>query len=56
MYLEIKALALFQVGFDEGDEIIGEPDPVDEGWMLGTVKRTGMKGLLPSNYVQVSNS
>ena len=40
-----------EVSFSEGDVIIN-PDPIDEGWMLGTVQRTGARGMLPSNYVE----
>ena len=25
---------------------------IDEGWMTGTVERTGETGMLPSNYVE----
>ncbi|KAM7541296.1 hypothetical protein Aperf_G00000022213 [Anoplocephala perfoliata] len=39
-----------EVSFVEGDEIL-HGEPIDEGWMFGTVKRTGQFGLLPSNYV-----
>ena len=41
----------FQVGFREGDVIV-DPEPIDEGWMMGTVKSTGLRGMLPSNYVE----
>ena len=34
-----------------GDEII-DVNIIDEGWMEGTVKRTGKFGMLPSNYVE----
>ena len=40
-----------EVGFVDGD-IITNPEPIDEGWMYGTVKRTGLTGMLPANYVQ----
>uniref|UniRef100_A0A5K3EY76 SH3 domain-containing protein n=2 Tax=Mesocestoides corti TaxID=53468 RepID=A0A5K3EY76_MESCO len=39
-----------EVSFIEGDEIL-HGEPIDEGWMFGTVKRTGKFGMLPSNYV-----
>lgn len=39
-----------EVSFVEGDEIL-HGEPIDEGWMFGTVRRTGQFGLLPSNYV-----
>ena len=34
-----------------GDEII-DATVIDDGWMEGRVKRTGMYGMLPSNYVE----
>ena len=40
-----------EVSFIEGDIIIN-PEPIDEGWMYGTVRRSGMTGMLPANYVQ----
>jgi len=40
-----------EVSFVEGDIIINS-EKVDEGWMLGTVQRTGQHGMLPSNYVE----
>ncbi|VDM18319.1 unnamed protein product [Hydatigera taeniaeformis] len=39
-----------EVSFVEGDEIL-HGEPIDEGWMFGTVRRTGRFGMLPSNYV-----
>ncbi|VDL98283.1 unnamed protein product [Schistocephalus solidus] len=39
-----------EVSFKEGDEIL-HGEPIDDGWMYGTVKRTGKFGMLPSNYV-----
>ncbi|CDS39958.1 LIM and SH3 domain protein 1 [Echinococcus multilocularis] len=39
-----------EVSFVEGDEIL-HGEPIDEGWMFGTVRRTGQFGMLPSNYV-----
>lgn len=39
-----------EVSFIEGDEIL-HGEPIDEGWMFGTVRRTGQFGMLPSNYV-----
>lgn len=39
-----------EVGFIEGDMII-DCFPIDDGWMSGTVKRTGETGMLPANYV-----
>jgi len=40
-----------EVSFNEGD-IIMNGEPIDEGWMTGTVERTGETGMLPSNYVE----
>jgi hypothetical protein len=40
-----------QVSFAEGD-IITNVQIIDEGWMRGTVERTGATGMLPSNYVE----
>ncbi|XP_054751045.1 LIM and SH3 domain protein 1-like [Lytechinus pictus] len=39
-----------EVDFKEGDIIINA-DIIDQGWMTGTVQRTGQSGMLPSNYV-----
>eukprot|EP00105_Crassostrea_gigas_P009688 XP_011424743.1 PREDICTED: LIM and SH3 domain protein F42H10.3 isoform X3 [Crassostrea gigas] len=43
-----------EVSFQEDDLII-QCQPIDEGWMEGTVKRTGERGMLPSNYVDRVN-
>lgn len=43
-----------EVGFEEGDFII-HCEPIDDGWMNGTVERTGLSGMLPSNYVEKIN-
>lgn len=40
-----------EVSFVEGDIII-HCQPIDQGWMEGTVERTAQRGMLPSNYVQ----
>ena len=40
-----------EVGFQEND-IVVNVEPIDEGWMFGTVERTGMRGMLPANYVE----
>jgi len=40
-----------EVSFVEGDIII-HCQPIDQGWMEGTVERTSQRGMLPSNYVQ----
>ena len=39
----------------EGD-FIENPEPVDYGWMIGTVRRTGQRGMLPSNYVKLQST
>uniref|UniRef100_A0A8C2ED43 LIM zinc-binding domain-containing Nebulette-like n=1 Tax=Cyprinus carpio TaxID=7962 RepID=A0A8C2ED43_CYPCA len=43
-----------EVSFRDGDVIINA-QPIDEGWMFGTVQRTGKSGMLPANYVQCLN-
>lgn len=40
-----------EVSFVEGDLIV-YCQPIDAGWMEGTVERTGQRGMLPSNYVE----
>ena len=40
-----------EVGFLENDTIL-DTEEIDEGWMYGTVQRTGKRGMLPSNYVE----
>lgn len=40
-----------EVSFVEGD-FITEAEVIDDGWMTGTVERTGAHGMLPSNYVE----
>ncbi|KAI2799113.1 LIM and SH3 domain protein 1, partial [Blomia tropicalis] len=37
--------------FIDGDLVIN-CQPIDDGWMTGTVQRTGKTGMLPSNYVE----
>ncbi|CAH1775858.1 unnamed protein product [Owenia fusiformis] len=41
-----------EVSFNE-DDIIINSEAIDEGWMTGTVERTGQHGMLPSNYVEL---
>lgn len=41
-----------EVSFLEGDAIVNA-QRIDDGWMFGTVERTGQTGMLPSNYVEV---
>lgn len=43
-----------EVSFVEDDLIIN-CEPIDDGWMMGTVERTGGYGMLPSNYVEPMN-
>uniref|UniRef100_H0WTP1 Nebulin n=1 Tax=Otolemur garnettii TaxID=30611 RepID=H0WTP1_OTOGA len=40
-----------EVSFKDGDAIINV-QAIDEGWMYGTVQRTGRTGMLPANYVE----
>ncbi|XP_064471794.1 LIM zinc-binding domain-containing Nebulette-like isoform X2 [Ornithodoros turicata] len=40
-----------EVSFLDGDIIVC-CIPIDEGWMTGTVQRTGQSGMLPANYVE----
>ncbi|KAM9553715.1 LIM zinc-binding domain-containing Nebulette-like [Salvelinus alpinus] len=43
-----------EVSFRDGDVIVNA-QPIDEGWMYGTVQRTGKSGMLPANYVECFN-
>ncbi|XP_045110130.1 LIM and SH3 domain protein Lasp-like isoform X2 [Portunus trituberculatus] len=40
-----------EVSFKDGDLIIN-CTAIDEGWMTGTIQRTGVTGMLPANYVE----
>uniref|UniRef100_A0A3B3RWB7 Nebulette n=1 Tax=Paramormyrops kingsleyae TaxID=1676925 RepID=A0A3B3RWB7_9TELE len=40
-----------EVSFRDGDVIVGV-QPIDEGWVFGTVQRTGRSGMLPANYIE----
>lgn len=40
-----------EVSFLENDRVI-QCELIDEGWMVGTIQRTGMRGMVPANYVQ----
>ena len=40
-----------EVSFFDGDLIV-DVTIIDDGWMEGTVERTGHYGMLPSNYVE----
>jgi hypothetical protein len=37
--------------FAENDMIV-DVEPIDKGWMFGTVRRTSLRGMLPSNFVE----
>jgi len=39
-----------EVSFRDGDLIINCVK-IDDGWMCGTIHRTGQYGMLPANYV-----
>ncbi|KAJ8337125.1 hypothetical protein SKAU_G00383450 [Synaphobranchus kaupii] len=43
-----------EVSFRDGDVILNV-QPIDEGWMYGTVQRTGKSGMLPANYIEGFN-
>ncbi|CAJ0958067.1 unnamed protein product [Ranitomeya imitator] len=43
-----------EVSFRDGDYIVNV-QPIDEGWMYGTVQRTGKTGMLPANYIEPVN-
>ncbi|KAL0966866.1 hypothetical protein UPYG_G00301150 [Umbra pygmaea] len=40
-----------EVSFRDGD-IIHNVQPIDGGWVYGTVQRTGCSGMLPGNYIE----
>ncbi|KAM5152118.1 nebulin isoform 8-T9 [Mantella aurantiaca] len=40
-----------EVSFKDGDTIMNV-QTIDEGWMYGTVQRTGLTGMLPANYLE----
>lgn len=40
-----------EIGFIEGDTIT-DVEEIDEGWLTGTVERTGQRGMAPSNYFE----
>jgi hypothetical protein len=48
---DYTAMDTDEVGFMDGDVIVNCV-PIDEGWMTGTVQRTGQRGMLPANYVE----
>ncbi|XP_056152989.1 LIM and SH3 domain protein 1-like [Lampris incognitus] len=41
-----------EVSLEEGDLIL-DVEQIDEGWMYGRNQRTGQRGMLPANYVQL---
>lgn len=48
---DYNAQDIDEVSFLDGDLVIN-CQPIDDGWMTGTVQRTGQTGMLPSNYVE----
>ncbi|XP_022700625.1 LIM and SH3 domain protein 1-like [Varroa jacobsoni] len=42
-----------EVTFCEGDVIVNG-EPIEGGWMIGTVLRNGQRGMLPANYVEAA--
>ena len=42
-----------EVSFAKGD-IILDVREASPGWVIGIVQRTGMEGMLPSNYLQAA--
>jgi len=40
-----------EVSINEYD-MIHDVEILDEGWAMGTVERTGLRGMIPSNYIQ----
>ena len=40
-----------EVSFQDGGTIVNVQQ-IDDGWMYGTVERTGDTGMLPANYVE----
>ncbi|XDA82133.1 hypothetical protein R6Z07F_012053 [Ovis aries] len=43
-----------EVSFRDGDYIVNV-QPIDDGWMYGTVQRTGKTGMLPANYIDAAH-
>ncbi|KAI4881786.1 hypothetical protein NFI96_011480 [Prochilodus magdalenae] len=50
---DYAAQDLDEVSFQDGDVLINV-QPVDEGWMYGTVQRTQKSGMIPANYVEIN--
>lgn len=40
-----------EVSFMENDRIINS-EKIDDGWIIGTVQRTGHRGMIPANYIE----
>ena len=40
-----------EASMNEGDRIVNV-EVVDEGWIIGTVERTGQRGLIPATYAE----
>ncbi|KAF9972229.1 Increased rDNA silencing protein [Actinomortierella ambigua] len=41
-----------ELTFKEGDIILNVEETAEEGWLRGTIERTGEQGLFPDNYVE----
>ena len=41
-----------EVTIKEGD-VVSQGQIIAEGWMVGTNTRTGLTGMMPSNYVEL---
>lgn len=62
--LTAEAVALFaytasdadEVSFKKGDEFVNVEDAEEDGWLKGTVVRTGSRGSLPTNYVSMQKA
>ncbi|KAG0230224.1 Increased rDNA silencing protein [Actinomortierella wolfii] len=60
MVKERRAKAIFdctgddehELTFSEGDIILNVEETAEEGWLRGTLERTGENGLFPENYVE----
>lgn len=48
---DYSAADVDEISFLDGDLIV-DVQQIDEGWMYGTVERTGDTGMLPANYVE----
>ena len=42
-----------EASISEGDRIVS-CEVVDEGWIMGTVEKSGQRGLIPKNYVEAA--